>query len=151
MNAGSKMIRPLMLAIVLVGVVAFSSAARAACVNDDDCPNSACGGDVCDYSSGTPTCKPAGTGTKGQDGWCTTTANCKCKALGATLMRIVGSSLSFRHEPHGPQIQRVSAILKETVKKAEDAGVRLALETTSTLPPMRSWRYWRTSIRNISA
>jgi sugar phosphate isomerase/epimerase len=51
-----------------------------------------------------------------------------CKALGVNLMRIVGSSLSFRNEPHGPQIQRVSAILKETVKKAEDAGVRLALE-----------------------
>ncbi len=51
-----------------------------------------------------------------------------CRAVGADVMRIVGSSLMFRHEPHGPQIERVSAILRESVKKAEDAGVRLALE-----------------------
>lgn len=50
------------------------------------------------------------------------------KALGANVMRIVGSSLTFRDQPHGPQIERLSAILKETVKKAEDAGVRLAIE-----------------------
>jgi sugar phosphate isomerase/epimerase len=43
-------------------------------------------------------------------------------------MRIVGSSLTFRDQPHGPQIERVSTILKETVKRAEDAGVRLAIE-----------------------
>ena len=51
-----------------------------------------------------------------------------CRVIGTDLMRIVGSSLAFRHEPHGPQIQRVSAILRETVKRAEDAGVRLAIE-----------------------
>ncbi len=51
-----------------------------------------------------------------------------CQALGAGVMRIVGSSLTFRDEPHGPQIERISAILKESSKKAEDAGVRLAIE-----------------------
>ncbi len=51
-----------------------------------------------------------------------------CRAVGADVMRIVGSSLMFRHEPHGPQIQRLSAILRESVKKAEDADVRLAIE-----------------------
>ncbi len=49
-------------------------------------------------------------------------------AIGADVMRIVGSSLMFRDEPHGPQIERISAILRESVKKAEDAGVRLAIE-----------------------
>ena len=43
-------------------------------------------------------------------------------------MRIVGSSLMFRDEPHGPQIERIAAILSESVKKAEDADVRLAIE-----------------------
>lgn len=51
-----------------------------------------------------------------------------CHAVGADLMRIVGSSLMFRDEPHGPQIEKISAILKESVKRAEDAGVRLAIE-----------------------
>ncbi len=50
------------------------------------------------------------------------------RAVGGNVMRIVGSSLRFRDEPHGPQIQRLSRILKETVKKAEDSGVRLAIE-----------------------
>lgn len=50
------------------------------------------------------------------------------QAVGATVMRIVGSSLMFRDEPHGPQIERISAILSESVKRAEDAGVRLAIE-----------------------
>ena len=50
------------------------------------------------------------------------------QAVGATVMRIVGSSLMFRDEPHGPQIERISNILSESVKKAEDAGVRLAIE-----------------------
>ena len=50
------------------------------------------------------------------------------QAVGATVMRIVGSSLMFRDEPHGPQIERISDILSESVKKAEDAGVRLAIE-----------------------
>ncbi len=50
------------------------------------------------------------------------------KAVGGSVMRIVGSSLMFRDEPHGPQIERISAILKETVKRAEDAGIRLAIE-----------------------
>ncbi len=50
------------------------------------------------------------------------------KALGAKVMRIVGSSLTFRDEPHGPQIERISRMLKEAVKRAEDNDVRLAIE-----------------------
>jgi MYXO-CTERM domain-containing protein len=86
MNAGAKMLRSLLLAGIVTTVVAFASPARAGCVNDVDCPDTACGGQVCDYSSGTPTCMPAGTGSKGSDGWCTMAngdSDCKCKALGA--------------------------------------------------------------------
>ena len=50
------------------------------------------------------------------------------KLLGGDTMRIVGSSLMFRDQPHGPQIEKISAILKETIKRAEDAGVKLAIE-----------------------
>ena len=50
------------------------------------------------------------------------------KALGGDTMRIVGSSLMFRDQPHGAQIERISKILGETVKRAEDAGVKLAIE-----------------------
>jgi uncharacterized membrane protein YgcG len=69
-----------------LGCLLVAGKARATtCVNDVDCPgNAACGGDVCDYSTGTPTCMPAGTGTKGMDGWCTMTSDCKCASLGAT-------------------------------------------------------------------
>lgn len=50
------------------------------------------------------------------------------QAVGGTVMRVVGSSLMFRDEPHGPQIEKISAIMKESIKKAEDAGIRLAIE-----------------------
>lgn len=81
-----------------LGWLLTSSAAQAACVNDDDCPNAACGGDICDYSSGTPTCKPAGTSAQGQDGWCTTTQNCKCASVGATCQIVY---CSFTKPPAG--------------------------------------------------
>src|SRR5688500_5071807 len=83
----------------LVGSVALSIAPTAfavgeMCYNDTDCPNPACGGDVCDWGSKHPmgtemlpyTCVAAGTDPKGQDGWCSNTMtheHCKCKDLGA--------------------------------------------------------------------
>src|SRR5690349_24475213 len=76
---------------LLVAPAAF--AAGEPCFNDNDCPNSqACGGDVCNWNMMHPvgdgmkvyTCVAAGTGSKGMEGWCTTTDNCKCKAEGAT-------------------------------------------------------------------
>ncbi len=51
-----------------------------------------------------------------------------CQVLNADVMRIVVSSLSFRHEPHGPQIERVSKILKEIMPLVEDYGIKLAIE-----------------------
>jgi len=40
----------------------------------------------------------------------------------------VGSSLMFRHEPHGPQIEALVKMFKEAVKVAADNGVKLAVE-----------------------
>lgn len=50
------------------------------------------------------------------------------KLIGADVMRVVGSSLMFRHEPHGPQIAALVKMFKEAVKVAEDNGVKLAVE-----------------------
>jgi hypothetical protein len=73
-------------AALLAPVVAH--AATAECMNDTDCPGSECGGEICDWSTLPQTCKPAGTYPKGQDGWCTSTANCKCAAEGATCVSV---------------------------------------------------------------
>jgi sugar phosphate isomerase/epimerase len=50
------------------------------------------------------------------------------KAIGADVMRVVGSSLMFRHEPHGPQIKALVKMFKKAVKIAENNGVKLAVE-----------------------
>ena len=81
--------------MLLAGLFCLFTAGTAAaqsnptsCVNDDDCiATPACGGDVCDWNvQPTMTCKPAGGSTKGMDGWCSTTDDCKCKGMGATCM-----------------------------------------------------------------
>ena len=50
------------------------------------------------------------------------------KMIGADVMRIVSSSLMFRFEPHGPQIDILVDWLKEAVKVAEEYDVKLAVE-----------------------
>ncbi|MCJ7694179.1 MAG: sugar phosphate isomerase/epimerase [Anaerolineaceae bacterium] len=50
------------------------------------------------------------------------------KAIGADVMRVVGSSLMFRHEDHQPQIKALAKMFKKAVKVAEDQGVKLAVE-----------------------
>jgi sugar phosphate isomerase/epimerase len=52
----------------------------------------------------------------------------RAKLIGADVMRVVGSSLMFRHEPHGPQIEALTKMFKEAVKVAEDHGVKMAVE-----------------------
>jgi sugar phosphate isomerase/epimerase len=55
--------------------------------------------------------------------------NLECaRTLGANVMRVVGSSRKFRHEPHGPQIERLARMLKAAVEPASGAGIRLAIE-----------------------
>ena len=48
--------------------------------------------------------------------------------IGAGVMRVVGSSLMFRHLPHQPQLEILSKWFKEAVRVAEDTGVKLAVE-----------------------
>jgi hypothetical protein len=64
----------------------------APCFNDTDCPGSACGGQVCNWTLVHPNpvgekafvCNPAGSQQPiGKDGWCTTDDNCKCRGAGA--------------------------------------------------------------------
>ena len=78
-------------------VMVSSRAEAAGCMNDIDCPDSACGGQVCDYDKGM-TCQPAGSGAKGLDGWCSKDSDCKCMGMGATC---VGVYCSFTMPPGG--------------------------------------------------
>jgi sugar phosphate isomerase/epimerase len=50
------------------------------------------------------------------------------KAIGATVMRVVGSSFSFVHDPHEPQLRILSGWLREAVRVAAGEGVSLAIE-----------------------
>ncbi|HEX7680001.1 MAG TPA: hypothetical protein VF713_17865, partial [Thermoanaerobaculia bacterium] len=84
----------------LLCLLAAGRAHAQSCVNDIDCPTSACGGQVCDfYTTPTQTCKPAGTQPAGMDGWCTSTADCKCASLGAVCTSSL--SCSFTKPPSG--------------------------------------------------
>lgn len=51
-----------------------------------------------------------------------------CELFGTKVMRVVGSSLAFRNEPHEPQIKALIDLFKEPVKMAEDRGIKLAME-----------------------
>jgi sugar phosphate isomerase/epimerase len=50
------------------------------------------------------------------------------KLIGADVMRVVGSSLMFRNEPHQPQLEILADWFKEAVKLAEQNDVKLAVE-----------------------
>jgi sugar phosphate isomerase/epimerase len=50
------------------------------------------------------------------------------RAIGADVMRVVGSSLMFRHEPHGPQIDALVQMFKKAVVVAKEYNVKLAVE-----------------------
>lgn len=80
----------------------------APCFNDTDCPNSSCGGEVCNWTKTHPApiadkvfvCDPAGLQAKGMDGWCTTDDNCKCRSLGA---RCIAPYCSFTKASDAPE------------------------------------------------
>jgi sugar phosphate isomerase/epimerase len=50
------------------------------------------------------------------------------QAIGAKVMRVVGSSLRFRNEPHGPQLVRLTQMFRKAVRIAEEYGIRMAVE-----------------------
>ena len=49
-------------------------------------------------------------------------------AIGAPVMRVVGSSLMFRFQPHEPQLHILAAWFREAAEIAERKNVRLAVE-----------------------
>jgi len=52
----------------------------------------------------------------------------RSRDIGADVMRVVGSSLMFRKEPHEPQLERLTRMFSDAVKVAERNNVRLAVE-----------------------
>jgi sugar phosphate isomerase/epimerase len=48
--------------------------------------------------------------------------------IGAKVMRVVGSSLQFRFDPHEPQLEKLGYQFSEATKIAEKYGIRLAVE-----------------------
>jgi len=50
------------------------------------------------------------------------------KAIGATVMRVVGSSFSFVRDPHEPQLRIISEWFQEAVRVAAGESVSLAVE-----------------------
>ena len=50
------------------------------------------------------------------------------RLIGAPVMRVVASSLMFRFEPHGPQLDILVDWFKDAVKVAEEYDVKLAVE-----------------------
>jgi sugar phosphate isomerase/epimerase len=50
------------------------------------------------------------------------------KAIGADVMRVVGASLMFRNEPHGPMLEKLTAMFRQAVKMAAAANVKIADE-----------------------
>lgn len=49
-------------------------------------------------------------------------------AIGADVMRVVGSSFTWRKEPHGPQVKALIEQFRRAVPLAEQAGVKMAVE-----------------------
>ena len=50
------------------------------------------------------------------------------RAIGAKVMRVVGSSLRFRSEPHGPQLEKLTRMFSDAAALAGQAGLQLAIE-----------------------
>jgi len=48
--------------------------------------------------------------------------------IGAKVMRVVGSSLAFRFEPHGPQLERLAKWFSIAAKEVEKQGIKMAVE-----------------------
>jgi sugar phosphate isomerase/epimerase len=48
--------------------------------------------------------------------------------IGAPVMRVVGSSLQFRHEPHQPQLDRLTSMFRKATAIAGKRGIQLAVE-----------------------
>jgi sugar phosphate isomerase/epimerase len=78
------------------------------------------------YAWGHPDGLEAGKNREAFDDMVAQIAN--AKLIGADVMRVVASSLVFRFEPHGPQIDILVDWFEEAVKVAEEYDVKLAVE-----------------------
>lgn len=52
----------------------------------------------------------------------------RAQTIGADVMRVVGSSLMFRKQPHEPQLERLTKMFSDAVKIAQKRDIRLAVE-----------------------
>ncbi|MEI6876495.1 MAG: sugar phosphate isomerase/epimerase family protein [Spirochaetota bacterium] len=52
----------------------------------------------------------------------------RAKAIGADVMRVVGASLMFRNEPHGPMLEKLTTMFKQAALEAGKQGIRIADE-----------------------
>ena len=51
-----------------------------------------------------------------------------CEIMGTDVLRMVGSHYGLRNTPHRPQMEKLLKLLIEPVKRAEDRGIKLAME-----------------------
>jgi sugar phosphate isomerase/epimerase len=51
-----------------------------------------------------------------------------CRIMGTNVLRMVGSHYGLRNTPHRPQMDKLMNILGDSVKRAEDQGIKLAME-----------------------
>jgi sugar phosphate isomerase/epimerase len=51
-----------------------------------------------------------------------------CDILGTQVLRMVGSHYGLRNTPHRPQMDRLIKLMQDSVKRAEDRGIKLAME-----------------------
>lgn len=59
-------------------------ASQIQCDHDTECPDTACGGQVCRWHLDSQLCVAAGTDPQSEDGWCNKDDECKCHGQGAT-------------------------------------------------------------------
>lgn len=51
-----------------------------------------------------------------------------CQIMGTNVLRMVGSHYGLRNTPHRPQMERLMGMLGDSIKRAEDLGIKLAME-----------------------
>jgi len=92
-RAGKTGLKAGLTALIALVIGLAARRAEAQCQVDTDCPNAACGGEVCTKSSGLSACNPAdthGSSAQQSDGWCVdadggaSDSYCKCRGMGAT-------------------------------------------------------------------
>ncbi len=51
-----------------------------------------------------------------------------CEIMGTDVLRMVGSHYGLRNSPHRPQMEKLIKLIKDSVKRAEVRGIKLAME-----------------------